>query len=76
MPKQLSATVIKTIDDQTTKVEVVRRWTHPLYHKTITRRKKYLTHNPKLKLSPGDKVLIQETKPVSKRKTWQIVKKT
>jgi len=73
--KQLNAIVINTKMLQTAKVEVVRRWTHPLYKKTITKRKKYLCHNPKIKLEPGDKVLIQECKPVSKLKRWEIVKK-
>jgi small subunit ribosomal protein S17 len=72
--KQLIGIVINTKMLQTVKVEIVRRWTHPLYKKTITKRKNYLCHNPKLKLNPGDKVVIQETKPISKKKRWQVVK--
>lgn len=72
--KQLTGIVINTKMTQTVKVEIVRRWTHPLYKKTITKRKNYLCHNPKLKLNPGDKVVIQETKPISKKKRWQVVK--
>jgi small subunit ribosomal protein S17 len=72
--KQLTGIVINTKMLQTVKVEIVRRWTHPLYKKTITKRKNYLCHNPKLKLNPGDKVVIQETKPISKKKRWQVVK--
>jgi len=75
MKKQLTAIVISTKMPKTTKVEVIRRWTHPIYKKIITKRKKYLVHNEKLTLKPGDKVIIEETKPVSKRKRWQIIKK-
>lgn len=74
--KQLNAIVLNIKNKKTVKVQVVRRWTHPLYKKTITRRKKYLCHlDKKLELKPGDKVIIQECKPVSKRKSWQVIKK-
>lgn len=72
--KQLTGVVINTKMPQTTKVQVIRRWTHPLYKKTITKRKNYLCHNPKIKLEVGDKVTIQECKPVSKKKRWEVIK--
>ena len=75
MKKQLTGIVINTKMSQTAKVEVTRRWTHPLYKKTITKRKKYLAHNPKLDLKPGDKVIIEETTPISKLKRFQVIKK-
>ncbi len=75
MKKQLTATVLNTTTLQTVKLEVLRRWTHPLYKKTITKRKKYLAHNDKLTLKTGDKVIIQECPPISKRKRWQVIKK-
>ena len=74
MKKQLTATVISTKMKKSAKVQVVRRWAHPIYKKTITKRKNYLVHNPKLDLKPGDKVIIQETKPISKKKRWEILK--
>ena len=74
MKKQLTGTVLNTKMQKTAVVLVIRRWTHPLYKKTITKRKKYLCHSD-LKLNPNDKVLIQECKPISKRKTWQVIKK-
>jgi len=72
--KQLIGKVVKVSDAKTASVEVVRRWTHPIYKKTITRRKKYLTHCI-IRVKPGDRVLIAEGKPVSKRKRWQVIKK-
>ena len=74
MKKQLTATVTKHSSEKTVRVEVVRRWKHPVYKKTITRRKNYLTHC-EIKVKPGDKVIIEENKPVSKKKRWQIIKK-
>ncbi len=73
--KQLTGVVINTKMNKTAKVQVVRRWTHPMYKKTITKRKNYLCHNPKIKLEAGDKVIIQECKPVSKKKRWEVVGK-
>jgi len=72
--KQLKGIVINTKMQQTAVVQVTRRWTHPLYHKTLTKKKKYLCDN-QLELKPGDKVLIQETRPISKRKKWKVIKK-
>jgi len=75
MKKQLTGIVINAKMNKTAKVEVIRHWTHPVYKKIITKRKKYLVHNEKLNLKSGDKVIIEETKPISKRKKWQVVKK-
>jgi len=75
MKKQLTGTVINTSSQNTVKVEVIRHWTHPLYLKTTTKRKRYLADNLNLKLSPGDQVIIEETRPVSKLKKFTVVKK-
>lgn len=75
MKKQLIGIIISTKMDKSAKVQVVRRWTHPIYQKTISKRKNYLVHNSILKLNPGDKVIIQETKPISKKKCWEVLKK-
>lgn len=73
--KQLIGTVIHTKMAKTAVVAVVRRWTHPVYRKTLTKRKKYLAHCEDKNIKIGAKVVIQETKPISKRKKWQVVKK-
>ena len=72
--KQLKGIVINTKMQQTAAVQITRRWTHPLYQKTLTKKKKYLCDN-QLAVNAGDKVLIQECRPLSKRKKWKIVKK-
>ena len=49
-------------------VDSVRR--HPLYHKRITRSKKFIAHDESNACKPGDLVRIEETRPMSKRKRW------
>lgn len=49
-------------------VDSVRR--HPLYHKRITRSKKFVAHDEANACKPGDLVRIEETRPMSKRKRW------
>lgn len=72
--QQLTGTVLSANTLQTVKVQVVRRWTHPLYHKTITRRKAYLAHCL-IEVKTGDKVVLAPTRPMSKMKKWKVVKK-
>lgn len=54
------------------KVESARR--HPKYLKTYTRSKKYQAHDEQGEYQPGDKVIIQECRPLSKNKRWTVVK--
>ena len=54
-------------------VKVERTFKHPMYKKFIKRSKKYHAHDDTDKLTVGDKVYIQETKPISKLKTWKVI---
>lgn len=74
MPKRiLQGEVVNDSVDKTIKVLVQRRVKHPVYGKYITTSKSYLAHDPENVAKNGDVVQIQECRPVSKRKTWQIV---
>lgn len=73
--KQLTGTVINTNMTQTAKVQVVRRWTHPLYQKTISKSKNFLVDNQLKNIKPGDRVIIEECPPISKRKRFKIINK-
>jgi len=73
--KQLTGIVISLKMEKTAKIQVLRRWPHPIYHKTLTKKKNYLTHCLLKDLKVGDKVLIQECRPISKLKKWKVVKK-
>ena len=68
--KQLKGIVLDSRMDKTAVVQVSRRIPHPVYKKYITKSKKYYAHDINNKSNPGDKVLIVESRPVSKLKKW------
>ena len=75
MPKRiLSGKVVKKSGDKTISVLVIRQTTHPIYKKLIRVSKKYLAHDSENKIIVGDSVRIQETKPISKNKSWEVIK--
>jgi small subunit ribosomal protein S17 len=47
---------------------------HPLYHRVVQKSKKFLAHDEKNECQVGDVVEIMETRPLSKRKRWRVVK--
>ncbi len=58
--------------DKTVVVEVKRLVAHPLYHKIIRRRAKIKAHDPQNSCNIGDKVLLEETRPLSRDKHWRV----
>ncbi len=75
MPKRiLTGKVVKKSGDKTVSVLVTRQTTHPIYKKIIRVSKKYLAHDSENSISIGESVKIQETRPLSKSKSWEIVK--
>ena len=74
MPKRiLSGTICKATNKYTVVVEVERTLKHTIYKKYIQRSKKYHAHDETDALKVGDKVFIEETRPISKLKTWKVV---
>ena len=74
MPKRiLSGTICKATNKKTVVVVVERTFKHPMYKKYIKRSKKYHAHDETDTLRVGDKVMIEETKPISKLKTWKVI---
>jgi|TARA_B110000116_G_scaffold122784_1_gene106515 small subunit ribosomal protein S17 len=55
-------------------VKVENRSSHPIYLKTIKKTKKYLAHDENNICNIGDQVLLQESRPLSKKKRWTIIK--
>jgi small subunit ribosomal protein S17 len=55
-------------------VEVTRLIEHPQFKKVIKRKVRYAAHDEKNEAKPGNKVRIQETRPLSKTKRWRLVK--
>lgn len=68
----LTGTVVKKSGIQTVRVEVKHTKVHPVYKKRYTQTTSYLVHDPSDKVEVGQTVTITVTKPVSKRKRWQI----
>lgn len=74
MPKRiLIGTVTSDKTDKTVTVLVERKVKHPLYGKIIRRSKKYHAHDEANEYKLGDIVRIEETRPISKTKTWQVI---
>lgn len=74
MPKRiLIGTVVSDKTDKTVTVLVERKVKHPLYGKIIRRSKKYHAHDETNEFTIGDTVRIEETRPISKTKTWAVL---
>ncbi|MGL5614838.1 MAG: 30S ribosomal protein S17 [Sarcina sp.] len=62
--------------DKTIVVAVETKVRHPLYGKTVNRTTKFKAHDENNEAKMGDKVLIMETRPLSKDKRWRLVEIT
>lgn len=71
--KRLIGTVVSDRMDKTALVRVNRLARHSVYKKYIRKRSKYMAHDPLNQCNVGDKVQIVETRPLSKRKRWQVL---
>jgi small subunit ribosomal protein S17 len=71
-PKKLKGVVVSTDMDKTAVVSISRFEKHPKYLKYIKKQNKQLVHDPEESASVGDKVVIEEMRPVSKRKRFRI----
>ena len=71
MPKRiLQGVVVSDVQDKTVVVKVERRFTHPLFKKTVRRSKNYHAHDEGNAFKVGDEVFIEEAAPISKLKRW------
>ncbi|WP_374942436.1 30S ribosomal protein S17 [Sphingomonas sp.] len=74
MPKRvLTGVIVSDKGEKTVVVNVERKVKHPLYGKIIRRSKKYHAHDEANAYKQGETVRIEETKPVSKLKTWTVI---
>ena len=74
MPKRtLHGVVVSDKQDKTVIVRVERRYTHPMLKKTVRSSKKYYAHDEKNEFSVGDLVWIEERRPLSKLKRWEVI---
>ena len=65
--------VVSTSMDKTAVVESVDRVRHRRYAKTVQRNNKLFAHDENNEANVGDRVRIQETRPLSKKKRWRLV---
>ncbi len=68
--RTLTGTVSSDKNDKTVTVVVIRRFRHPIYGKFVQRRKKYMAHDPKNECRVGDTIVIEEHRPLSRKKRW------
>ncbi len=73
--KIFSGKVVSIVDTKTIGVEIMHLWRHPLYQKALRKNRKFLVHKENQEVSLGDKVKIQETKPISKNKHFIFLNK-
>jgi small subunit ribosomal protein S17 len=74
MARTLTGVVSSDKRDKTITVMITSRETHPIYKKQFTITRKYTAHDEKNEAREGDTVMIAETRPISKTKTWSLVK--
>jgi small subunit ribosomal protein S17 len=72
--KKLSGKVVHITSDVTLKVKVERKMVHPLYKKIIKRHKTFTVNNTGIEVKVGDDVMIEECRPISKRKSFNLIK--
>ena len=74
MPKRvLQGVVVSDKQNNTVVVKVERRFTHPVLKKTVRRTKNYHAHDENNTAKVGDLVFIEESRPLSKLKSWVVV---
>lgn len=71
--RQITGKVISSKRDKSITVLVERKVKHPIYKKIIRRSTKIQAHDETNQCSEGDVVVIQESKPISKTKSWNLV---
>jgi small subunit ribosomal protein S17 len=72
--KTLQGVVVSNAAQKTVSVNVERKFMHPLYGKVVTRSKKYAAHDELNEFKPGDIVEIESVRPISKTKTWRVMR--
>ena len=75
MPKRvLQGVVVSDKNAKTVVVEVERRYTHPLFKKTVRRSKRFHAHDEDDTFKVGDVVWSEESRPISRNKRWVVLK--
>jgi small subunit ribosomal protein S17 len=70
--RQVVGTIISNKMEKTVVVQVERLVKHPLYKKYVRRRNKFMAHDHNNECQIGDRVLITESRPLSRTKRWRV----
>jgi len=74
MPKRiLQGVVVSDKQDKTVVVSVERQVMHPVYKKFVKKSKKFAAHDENNQYKVGDRVSIEECRPISKHKSWTVI---
>lgn len=68
----LTGTVVSDKQDKTVTVAVESTILHPLYHRIVKRTSKYAAHDENNECRQGDRVIITQSRPLSRRKRWRV----
>lgn len=72
MKRELVGTVLSNKMDKTVTVQVRRLVRHPVYKKFVSRRAKFAAHDAQNECGIGDRVVITESRPLSRKKRWRV----
>ena len=72
--KEKIGIIVSNKMQKTVVVKVESRYSHPIYSKIMIKTRKYLAHDEMNECSIGDQVLVQECRPLSKKKRWSVTK--
>lgn len=71
-PQPQRGVVVSNKMDKTVVVLIETKVKHPLYHKFVVKRKKIVAHDDTNQCQVGDHVLVTQSKPISKTKSWVV----
>ena len=72
--KQQIGIVISNKMQKSIVIKVENRYPHPIYSKTLIKTQKYLVHDELEECNVGDQVLVEESRPLSRKKRWKLIK--
>lgn len=72
--RSITGRVVSNKMDKTVTVLIERKVSHPLYRKYVRRSTKISAHDEQNECNQGDLVMIEQCRPLSKNKSWRLVK--
>jgi len=70
--KERIGIVVSNKNDKTIIIAIQMRYQHPKYGKTVVQTKRYMAHDENNSCKPGDLVLLEESRPISRHKKWNL----